>query len=841
MAAPLAFLRFVAKATLNALSGGVAGDFAVEVLPDIARGVWKRCGKNQSPEQLRKDLEAIANLPPDEAAQLARRVAAEEAAGHSEAILLTLESYLTQVPAAIRQSQSCAGGPADPADPAGPNSRNSLNISLCLRRPEDLIPLLPSRIPHFRPGDRPPGVGDWELVELLGMGGFGEVWKARSPYLAEPVALKFCLDPQAARLLRNEAALLARVMSQGRHPGIVALLDTYLNGDPPCLKYEYVPGGDLAALVRERHRINPDAMIEHAPRLLADLARTAGHFHRLDPPLVHRDLKPANILVQVVWKDEVALRVADFGIGGVVAQQALGRTWTGHTAALSVALRGACTPLYASPQQQRGEPPDPRDDIYALGVIWYQMLTGDLSAAPLGDWQDDLTQRGVPLPALKLLASCVSAKAERRPRDAAALAEELAALSRLSVAAAESAGCKPANSATVAVAVEVKASPELAPPSAPTEEDLAAQVQRILGRVKETHHEARRLAKRKHDYASAARLLAGVPQKLRDEALYAKVCWRRDRVAELDGAVRAAIGAGCLAGLRPEVEELLSLTPEREDLRRLLDLLPETAPLPSRVTNSIGMELVLIGPGKFFMGSPEDEEGRGNDEWRHEVEITLPFYLGTVPVTQDQYRQVASKGPSHFSRTGAGKQRVAGLETGRFPVENLSWYDVVEFCRLLSALPGEMDARRVYRLPTEAEWEFACRAGTSSPFSFGTSASSARANFDGTFPYGGASRCLDLQRAERVARYAANTWGLYDMHGNVGEWCADWYGKDYYRHSPRRNPQGPDEGTGRVVRGGSWVASGRGCRSAQRVSSVPWSRYNFVGFRVAVSVAPRPD
>ena len=811
MAAPLVFLRFVAKATLNAFGGGVAGDFAVEVLPDVAKEVLKLCGKNQPPEKLCADMEALADLPPDEAAQAARQIAREVAAGQPEAVLLSLESYLTQVPASIRRSQSYLA------------EQPAFSISLALRRPEDVLPFLPPRVPRFRPGDRPPGVGDWELVEMLGMGGFGEVWKARSAYLKEPAALKFCLDPHAARMLRNEAALLGRVMSQGRHPGIVALLDTYLNGDPPCLKYEYVAGGDLAGLIRERHRSDPDKLVEQAPRLLADLARTAGDFHRLDPPIVHRDLKPANILVQTIWADDVKLRVADFGIGGVVAQQVLGRTWPGHTGALTSALRGACTPLYASPQQLRGEPPDPRDDVYALGVIWYQMLVGDLGAAPLGDWQDELAQRGVSAAAVKLLASCVASKVDKRPQDGAALADQLAALSHTAAAA-------PAPTA------EVQAAADLAPPSAPSVEDLAVQVQRILGRVKEAHSRARRLVRRQHDYAGAARLLDAVPQRLRDAELYAKVCWRRDRVAELEGTVRAAVSAGRLAGLRPEIEELLGLTPERDDLRKLLDLLPEAASLPTRLTNSLGMEFVLVRPGKFLMGSPEGEEARGSDEWRHEVELTQSFYLGVYPVTQEQYRQLTGVGlgPSHFTRTGGGKHRVAGLETGRFPVDNVSWYEALEFCRLLTALPEEARGGRLYRLPTEAEWEYACRAGTTTPFCFGASASSVRANFDGNFPYGGASRCLDLQRTERVGRYPANAWGFFDMHGNVGEWCADWYGKDYYRISPRRSPEGPAQGNGRVVRGGSWIASGRLCRSAQRVSSTPGSHYNFVGFRVAL-------
>ncbi|MBI1917985.1 MAG: SUMF1/EgtB/PvdO family nonheme iron enzyme [Planctomycetes bacterium] len=834
MATPLAFLKFLAKAVLNAVGGGVAGDFAVEVLPEVARDVWRRGAKQGSPEAVRAEVEALAALPPDDAARHAEAVAAEVAAGRPKKVQDALAAYLTQVPASIRRSL---------LPPAAGFREFSLILSI--KEPDDLVPLLPPRLPHFKPGDRPPGVGDWELVELLGLGGFGEVWKACNTFLDEPVALKFCLDEQAARVLRNEAAVLRRVMKQGRHPGIVALLDTYLNGDPPCLKYEYVAGGDLAGLIAEWHQESPARAVEQAPRALRDLAATAGHFHRLDPPIVHRDLKPANVLVQRAARPALAgapvrLRVADFGIGGLAARRALGRTWQGNTAAMTAALRGACTPLYASPQQQGGSDPDPRDDVYSLGVIWYQMLIGDLASAPVGDWQDELKQRGVSDEAVRLLASCVALKPERRPRDAAVLAEQLAGLGRFPTRLA-SGGCKPPG--TQPGADPLGGCPP--PPLANREEafrpadDLAEQAERLLRRVRETHDQAKRLAKRRHDYAAAVQLLDALPERLRNGTLYTKLCWRRDRVAELDRTIRCAVATGRLTGLRPDVEELLDLAPERGDLRRLLDRLPQDEPPPLRLTNVAGMTLVLVPAGRFFMGSPPNEEERGTDEKRHEVEITQPFYLASCPVTQEQYRLVTGKNPSYFSRGGGGRDRVAGVDTGRLPVDSVTWYDAVEFCRRLSELVEERAAGRVYRLPSEAEWEYACRAGSTTPFHSSRSLSAEEANFDGNFPSGGAPHGRELRRTERVGSYRPNAWNLCDMHGNVSEWCADWYDKDYYAESPRCNPPGPCEGIGRVIRGGSWVACGRLCRSAQRVGCPPASRYNFVGFRIAVSV-PRP-
>jgi hypothetical protein len=244
MSAPLALLRFVAKAALNAVGGGIAGDFAVEVLPEIAQDVWKWWGQGRGEADLKAEVQAVAQLQGDEARREALAAVAAEAAGRPEEVRRALTAYLAQVPAAIRQSQRRS------SDPTG----RTVSPGLSLQRADSLLPLLPARLPRFQPGDRPLAGVDWELEELLGVGGFGEVWKARNPHLAEPVALKFCLDAGAVAVLRNEAALLGRVMSQGKHPGIVCLRNTYLTADTPCLEYEYVPGGDLAGLIVQWRR-----------------------------------------------------------------------------------------------------------------------------------------------------------------------------------------------------------------------------------------------------------------------------------------------------------------------------------------------------------------------------------------------------------------------------------------------------------------------------------------------------------------------------------------------------------------------------------------------------------
>jgi formylglycine-generating enzyme required for sulfatase activity len=269
-------------------------------------------------------------------------------------------------------------------------------------------------------------------------------------------------------------------------------------------------------------------------------------------------------------------------------------------------------------------------------------------------------------------------------------------------------------------------------------------------------------------------------------------------------------------------------------------LIVQAAELPKEVTNFIGMKLVLIPAGKFTMGSPEDEKNRSDDEQQHEVEISKPFYMGVYEVTQGEYEKVMGTNPSWFSATGGGKEKVEGKDTSRFPVEKVSWNDAVEFCKKLSEMPEEKRNGPMYRLPTEAEWEYACRGGASvKPFHFGDSLSSTQANFDGNYPYGGADKGPYLERTTRVGSYDANAFGLYDMHGNVWEWCADWYDKDYYKTSPRKDPPGPATGTYRVLRGGSWGSFGRGCRAAYRSFGGPGYRVSYLGFRVVLVAGAR--
>jgi formylglycine-generating enzyme required for sulfatase activity len=278
------------------------------------------------------------------------------------------------------------------------------------------------------------------------------------------------------------------------------------------------------------------------------------------------------------------------------------------------------------------------------------------------------------------------------------------------------------------------------------------------------------------------------------------------------------------------------------------------------ITNSLGMKLRLIPAGEFRMGSPQSEKDRKKDETQHLVRISKAFYLGKYEVTQEEFRKVLGRNTSYFSAVGAGNKSVAGLNTNRLPVERVTWYDAVEFCNKLSeveSLPpyyglsgveryGDKSIKKAevkvqggpgYRLPTEAEWEYACRVGAETPFHFGTEINGREANIDGNYPYGTTTKGPDLERPTTVGEYPANKFGLHDMHGNVWEWCQDWYDPEYYLSSPSDNPTGPASAkSSRVLRGGSWYFNGWLTRSARRYADTPDLRsFNF-GFRVARGV-----
>ncbi len=395
-----------------------------EQVYEIAKGTLDVYRRLQREAQMAIDAEEMLKATMEEVKSEAKRIANE--IGREQNLtpeeLIQLESYLTQAPIAARQSLR------RPQDPSG----TTIPISFDLKDPAQLASIFPKRAPLFQIGQQVPHSPSYVFSEILGSGGFGEVWLAKHNFLDQRRAFKFCLDAQAReRLLRHEGEVVKRVMSvsksvQNNEHGIVPLVDAYLEGETPWLAYEYVDGGDLASLVREKATLSPATRSRFFLRLLVDLAEVVGKLHRLPQPIIHRDLKPANILFQNNGESWV-IRVTDFGISHVTAQQGLQQaTVSTPSMNLGNTYRSAHTPIYASPQQKKGEKPNVLDDVFALGVIGYQLLLGDLTAErPSGKWRKNFLVHELPEQVFDILESCFDDDPTERPDDASHLADKL--------------------------------------------------------------------------------------------------------------------------------------------------------------------------------------------------------------------------------------------------------------------------------------------------------------------------------------------------------------------------------------------------------------------------------
>ena len=255
-------------------------------------------------------------------------------------------------------------------------------------------------------------------------------------------------------------------------------------------------------------------------------------------------------------------------------------------------------------------------------------------------------------------------------------------------------------------------------------------------------------------------------------------------------------------------------------------------------------EMAYIPPGTFMMGSPLSEAERRSDETEHQVTLTRGFWMGKYEVTQGEYLDVLGSNPSYFRNGRAPfSPGNGGAVTNelRHPVESVSWFDATNYCGKLTAREvgaGRIPAGWGYRLPTEAEWEYACRGGTTAAFHYGVALREGMANFNIRYEYDSTVGTITtskkpLGRTSDVGSYASNAYGLYDMHGNVWEWCQDWYGP---YPGIATDPVGPNIGSYHVFRGGSWGYGGRYCRSAFRYDYYPDGGSIIIGFRVVLGL-----
>ncbi len=640
-----------------------------------------------------------------------------------------LIDYLTPMPGLVKRFL------ARPSDPTGITPPEGLQIY----KTEDLLLFLPPHTAKLRAGHEPKGLDNWKLTELLGFGETSETWLAIDPTDAavKPVALKFVLDDEAIATVNEQQQLFVDVFTLSEETGVVPLQSVFLESSPPALEYAYLAGYDLTSLIWDWKWKYDAAKPEASLKLMRRICDIVGKAHAKG--IVHRNLKPSNIRLHPTDGGKFTLWVCDFGW----SQIASARSLTMHRATpraeqLRLSWRGAYSPLYASPQQSRKDAADPRDDVYALGVIWYQLLKRDPhAAAPIGhEWVEEFRSAGVTDAQARLLSACLSTRPDKRPNDAAELSAMLGNVPS---------GASTSNDGSKLISLKrsgehpIEATPE-SPSNGGTQ-----------------------------------------PTKLGMPAL-----------------LHVAAGSPTLG----------------------------FGGLPRLMNNSIGMTFALIAPGQFLMGSPEGESGRRDHENpQHDVSITKPFYFGVFAVTQGQFEKVTGKNPSAFTRNHYG-----GPD---HPVETLSWDAAAKFCDRLSHFPDEQIHGRFYRLPTEAEWEYACRGGTTSPFAFGDKITPKDVHYAAVGAFGksgGQARTVD------VGTLPENPFGLHDMHGNVQEWVSDWYDEYYYFDSPAEDPPGPAHGTMKVVRGGCFTTFGNDCRSAARRGHAPNSASNTVGFRVVLEI-----
>jgi tetratricopeptide (TPR) repeat protein len=410
------FMECVARALVDVFAEEV-GELS-EVLPEVAERVWQEWGQGREADDLLTDMGTLARYSGEALRHRVERVTYATANDKSEVLQHLLKLFLAHLPHMMWHSRRLE------------IPTNTLPFLSIPRDAEGVLRLLPSRLSCYQAGDRPFSDRSLYLETLLGLGTYGETWLVRDERGPErpPRAVKFITDPAVGDCLRGQTLALERVMQRARHPGIVRLLGIELLGGLPSFHSEDFRCGTLTVELVATQDASARWSPYHSARVILALTEIVRFAHRLEPPLIHGDLKPSNILVSPDGERTV-YTITDYGIGGMTARHTLATTARGSARGrfLTSAVQGAYSPLYASPQLLRGEPPDPRDDIFALGVIWCQLLTGDLTRGRPGGtrWHHRLLARGVPSRLLSLLAECLEEDRSDRIPDAATLAELL--------------------------------------------------------------------------------------------------------------------------------------------------------------------------------------------------------------------------------------------------------------------------------------------------------------------------------------------------------------------------------------------------------------------------------
>jgi formylglycine-generating enzyme required for sulfatase activity len=588
-------------------------------------------------------------------------------------------------------------------------------------------------------------IGDYKLIRKLGAGGFGEVWLARDINSSTPreVAVKTPLNSEVdLDALLQEATLWARASG---HPNVLEFLDARVFDGQVVLVSEYAPDGSLTNWLRRHGERAPsvEAAVEMALGILAGLE----HLHALS--IIHRDVKPDNVLLMGATP-----RLADFGISRVLKST-------------SKSAVSAGTPAYMAPEafsRRRNQ----QTDIWSVGVILYQMLSGRLPFE--GDDMAELygailNEDPEPLPALvpewlrQAVAKALIKEPSRRYRTAAEMSAALAA----PAPGIEEKPAQPLRRTAPVDKPAPKREPTLVEPQPTDRNPIIAEAPRPISVAP---------APRSHRLSKwLMGLSAGV-------LVIALTIYLATNSAPPPGG---AVGSVASAGIS-FIEEV----------------------------NGVKLEMVGVPGGEFMMGSPESEEGRSYEEGPQHRVIVQAFSIGKFEITQSQWKAVMD---------GNNLSNFPGDDR---PVEGISWADAKEFCEKLTQMTGKR-----YGLPSEAKWEYACRARTTGAYA---------GDLDKMAWYDINSGA----KTQLVGQKRANDFGLYDMHGNVQEWCEDVYRSSYDGERGNQPTDGSASLSGRdlsyrIMRGGSWKDKSSGVRSATRDAASPGGRIIYVGLRVVVS------
>jgi formylglycine-generating enzyme required for sulfatase activity len=625
-------------------------------------------------------------------------------------------------------------------------------------------------------------LGGYRILEILGHGGMGVVFLGEDTTLGRKVAIKALL-PRLAQNKASQQRFLreARAAAALEHDHVVAIHHVGEDRGAPYIVMPFLRGESLDQRLKREERL-PLADVLRIGREAAEGLAAA---HAMG--LIHIDIKPANLWLEA---PRSRVKILDFGLARAAAQESR-LTQVGSIVG---------TPAYMAPEQGRGEALDARCDLFSLGVVLYRMCTGEQpfhGSDPLSTLMSVAMYE--PPPPIELNAGI--------PRE----------LSELVMRLLEKDPAKRIASAGDVIAVLER-----------LEDDLKRQ------QAAQEKTEAVRPAP-PSDATAPMKQDSGKPTSAPVTAP------RRRRRAPLVAAaiLLGLLGSGALAGIayhwrtNKDIVRVESNDPTNEGA----DPAKEDG-TPPVIENGIGMKLVFIPAGKFRMGSPQEEIDRclklAGEGWmeraslksegpEHEVEITQPFYMASTEVTVGQFRRFVED--KKYEGVDARWQRLGGYEqTDEHPATWVTWQNALDFCAWLSAKEG-----KTYRLPTEAEWEYCCRAGKSGTrYCFG--------NEDEKLSEYAWYMANSGGHPHPVGKLAPNDWGLYDMHGNVYEWCLDGYDMEYYQTSPRQDPQGKQGGLP-VYRGGVCFLRPWECRCAYRWRvDPPWSPGLFIGIRVVCEV-----